>query len=129
MANRQRCVHWANGHSTLIRRPYYVDISKTIHVVSTHFFRCKFGSRKVLVVSMYFLGQKIHDVSTYFFRHYFCSRNIHGVSTYFLPRNFDGRKIHFVCTYFFRQNLDGPNSTSLLVICKLMKTFDEVFLC
>ena len=43
--------------------------------------------------------------------------------------NFSGRNIHVVSTYFLRGNCDGKKLTSLLVTCKLMKTFWEIFLC
>ena len=101
------------------------DVQK-IHVVSTYFFQCNFDGQTIQIVSTYFFqcnfdGRKIHVVSTYFFRCNFFSRNIHGVSTYYFWRNFDGRKIHEISM--------GKNSTSFLVSCKPMKTFDEVFLC
>ena len=105
---------------------------RKIHVVSTYFFRCNFDGRKIHVVSTYFFwcnfdGRKIHNVSTYFFRCNFSRRNIHDDSTYFFRLNFDGRNIHFICTYFFDKI--SMKSTSFLVSCKLMKTFEGVFLC
>ena len=98
---------------------------RKLHVVSTYVFRHHFDGRKIHIVPTYFSrcnfdGWKIHLATTYFFRCNFSLRHIHGVSTYFFQLNFDGRKIHFFCTYFFQRNL---------VNCKLMKTFDGVFLC
>ena len=44
---------------------------------------------------------------------------------------FDGQKIHVVCTYFFQQNFDGKAKIRrcFWLSCKLMKTFEKVFLC
>ena len=105
---------------------------RKIHNVSTYFFRCNFDGQKIYVVSTYFFrcnfdGRKIHLATTYFFRCNFSRRNIHDDSTYFFRLNFDGRNIHFVCTYFFDKI--SMKSTSFLVSCKLMKTFEGVFLC
>ena len=77
-----------------------------------------------------FNGWKIHVVFTYFFQCSFSSRNIHGVSTYFFRRNLGCRKSHFVfARTLFDKILMDKKSTSFLVSCKLMKTFEGVFLC
>ena len=89
------------------------------------------------------ISTNFHVISMYFFRRNFGDRKIHVVSTYFFRCNFDGQKIHVVSTYFFRCNFSGRNihvlsimecvSMFLLIIFrrffKLMKTFEEVFLC
>ena len=146
-----------NEHSTSNRRQFHVDntwirrrpnfdefprhfhvlfwcnfADRKIYVVSTYFFRRNFDGWKIHVVFTYFFrcnfdGRKIHLATTYFFRSNFSRRNIHDDSTYFFRLNFDGRNIHFVCTYFFDKI--SMKSTSFLVSCKLMKTFEGVFLC
>ena len=112
-----------NRHSTSNRRRFDVDVAsawgrpnfdefpRNFHVL----FRCNFADRK------------IHVVSTYFFQRNFDGRKIHVVSTYFFRCNFDGPIIRYVCTYFFDKI--SINSTSLLVSCKLIKTFEGFFLC
>ena len=105
--------HLPNGHTTSNPRRFDVDITlirrrPNLDKFPRHFhvlFRCNFARRKIHVVSTYscnFPGPKFHDVSTYFF-----------------------------CTLFLLTFLDavlmGKNSASLLVSCKLMKTFEEVF--
>ena len=122
-----------------------------IHNISTYFFWCNFDGQKIDFVSTYFLqcifnGRKIHVISMYFFRCKFDGRNIHVVSRYYFWCNFDGRKIYVVFTCCFRCTLSGrnihvvfiyffdviwmgKNSTPFLARCKLMKTFEEVFLC
>ena len=146
-----------NGHTTSNAHRIHVDITSirrrpNFDKFPRHFrvlFRCNFNGRKIHVVSTYFFqcnfaGRKIHVVSTYFFRCNFDGRKIHIVSTYFFRCNFDGRKIHVVsrtfisvismveiCTLFLLTFFDvilmGKNSTSFLVSCKLMKTFEKVF--
>ena len=140
--------------STSIRRGYYVETSKTkFRRVSTSFpctFSMQFGWSKNprrfhVLFSTYFADQKIHVISTYFFRCNFDGGKIHNVFTYSFRCNFDGQKIYVASTYFFQRNFDGrnmtlflrtffdvilmgKNSTSFLVSCKLMKTFEKVFL-
>ena len=141
----QRALH---VESTSNPRRFHVD-STNFHVIFTGFFRCYFADRKIHVVFMYFFrcnfdGRKIHVVFTYFFRCNFDGRKIHLATTYFFQCNFSRRNIHDVSTYFFRLNFDGRKihffahnffdeismkSTSFLVSCKLMKTFEGVFLC
>ena len=70
------------------------------------------------------------EKSTFFPCTFWCSfngRKIHVVSTYFSSCNLSGRNIHIVSTYFFEVILIGKNSTSFLVSCKLIKTFEEAF--
>ena len=108
-----------NGHTTSIRRRYYVDSSKTkFRQIFTSFrvlFRCNFD------------GWKIHVVSTYLFPRNFIGRKVHVVSTYF----FDVISMIKICSLFllniFDVTLMSRSSTSFLVNCKLMKIFEKGF--
>ena len=93
--------------------------------------------------------RRIHVDSTSILRRYVedqISTNFHVISTYFFPCNFNGRKSTlFPRTFFnvismveistlfplifFDVILMGKKLTSFLESCKLMKTFEEVFLC
>ena len=129
--------------TSIRRRANFDESPRHFHVP----FRCNFADRKIHVVSMYFFRRnfdvrKIHIVSTYFFRCNFDGRKIHIVSTYFFRCNFDGRKIHGVSTYFsdlilmvekctlfahtFVDEI-SMKSTSFLVSCMLIKTFEGGF--
>ena len=130
------------------RRLNFDEFPRHFHVL----FRCNFADRRIHVVSTYsfwrdFAGRKIHAVSTYFFRCNFDGRKTHVVSTYFFSTEFQWSKnphCFHVCFFdvvclveistmflltFFDVLLMGKNSTSFLVSCKLMQTFEEVFLC
>ena len=136
----------AEIHITSIHgRPNFDEFPRHFHLL----FRCNFDGRKIHVVSTYFFqcnfaGRKIHVVFTYFSRSNFDGLKIRVVSMYVLRCNFGGRKIYVVSTYFFDVIclveictlflltffdviLMGKNSTSFLVSCKLMKTFEKVF--
>ena len=72
-------------------------------------------------------GRKIHLAITYFFRCNFSCWNIHSGPTYFFWLNFEGQKSTLFARTFFDKI--AINLTSFLATCKLMKTFEVVFLC
>ena len=109
-------------------RPSFDGFPRHFHI----FFRCNFADREIRVVSTYYFrfnfdGQKILVASTYFFWCNFDGQKIHVVSTYFFEVLLMVEKSTLFALTFFDQISMGKNSTS--VSCKLMKTFEEVFLC
>ena len=93
-----------NGHSTLNRRHFDVDIT-WIRNIRPNF--DEFPRHFHVIFWRNFDGRKIHVVSTYFFRCNFDGRKNNVVSTYFVRCNFDGQKIHVVSMYFFWCKFDG----------------------
>ena len=111
-------------------RPSFDGFPRHFHI----FFRCNFADRKTRVVSTYYFwcnfdGQKILVASTYFFWCNFHGQKVHVVSTYFFEVLLMVEKSTLFALTFFDQISMGKNSTSFLVSYKLMKTFEEVFLC
>ena len=108
---------------------------RIICIVSTHFFWCISMVKKICFVSTYFFlcnfsDRKIHVVSTYFF---FNVIWMFQTSRWF-PRVFldviSLVEISTVCLFTFLDEISmSKNSKSFLVSCRLMKTFQEVFLC
>ena len=146
-----------NGHTTsnpcrfdvditsICRRPNFDEFARHFRVP----FRCNFDGRKMQVVFMYFFrrnfaGRKIHVISTYSFWCNYDGRKSHlfpgtfiGVislvekSTLFSRISFNVICLVEICALFLLTFCDvilmGKNSASLLVSCKLMKTFEKVF--
>ena len=129
----------------------WIFADRKIHVVSTYFFWRNFDGSKICVVSTCFFfrvismsknppcfhvlfwwifaGQNIHVFPTCFFRCNFPVQKILVVFTDFISCNFDGQKIQIVCTYFSTKFRRVKIRRCFWLSCKLMKTFEEVFLC
>ena len=87
------------------------------HVVSTYYFRCNFDVQKSSLLLRTFFGVILMvKKSTLFPRIFFVVILLVEKSTLF-------------AITFFDEISMGKNSTSFLVSCKLMKTFEKVFLC
>ena len=115
------CIAAPNRHTTWNPCRFDVDITSICRRLNFddfphHFrvlFQCNFDVRK------------IHVFSTYSYLCNFADWKFHAVSTYFFRCNFK------ICTLLlliiFDVILIGKNSTSFLVSCKPMKTFEKVF--
>ena len=120
-AKRQCGRHIPNGHTTsnprrrditlIRRRPNFDEFPRHFCVL----FRCNFYGRKIQVVSTYFFDIiLLVEKSTLFPRTFFDVISMVEICTLFLLT-------------FFDVILMGKDLTSLLVSCKLMKTFEKVF--
>ena len=115
------CIAAPNGHTTWNPRLFDVDITSICRRLNFDDFPCHF---RVLFQCNFYV-RKIQVFSTYFYRCNFAGWKFHAVSTYFFGCNFK------ICTLllltFFDVILIGKNSTSFLVSCKPMKTFEKIF--
>ena len=127
-----------NGHTTSNPGRYYIDTSKTnFRRISTSLPRTFFDVISLVEKSMLFSRTSFDVISmveksTLFPRTFFDVISMVEKSTLFPRTFFDAiflveMSALFLLT-FFDVNLMGKNSTSFLVSCKVMKTFEKVFL-
>ena len=140
-----------NVDSTSILHRYVKDqISTNFHVIFTYFFDVISLIKKSTSFSRTFINiillvekstlfpRTFFDVismvqkSTLFPRTFFCVISLIKIYTVFVLTFFNiilmVKKSTLFARTFFSEILMGKNATSFLVSCKLMKTFDEVFL-
>ena len=122
-------------HSTLILRRYFEDqISTNFHIISTYFFRCNFAVEKSTLFSRTFFDViSLVKISTFFPRTFFDVISLVEksilfplTSTYVILMV---EKFTLFASTFCDEISMGKFSRSFLVSCKLMKTFEEIFLC
>ena len=107
---------------------------RKIYVISTYFFWCNFDCRKIHVVFAYFYWcNLLVEKSAMFASTFFDVISMVQKSTLF-PRTFSDvicliEISTLILLTFFDVITMGKNLTPFLVSCKLMKTFEEVFLC
>ena len=119
--------------STWIIRRYVEDqISTNFHVISTYFFDAiSLIEKSTSFPRNFFDVISLVEKSTLFPRTFFDVISMVEISMVFLLTFFDLILMVEKSTLFARTFFDkiSMNSTSFLVSCKLMKTFEGVFLC
>ena len=128
MATSQRALH-IKSTSILRRRPNLDEFPRNFHVL----FRCNFFEISTSFPHAFFDVISMVEKSTLFSRTFFGVILLVKKSTLFPRSSFHVilmvEKSTLFARTFFEETLMGNNSTLLLVSCKLMKTFEEVFLC
>ena len=105
---------------------------RKIHVVSMHLFQSNFAGRKIEIFPHSFIGVFSHVEKSTLFPHTFFDLILMAEKSTLFPCIFCNIILMFeICPLFlltfFKIILMDKNSTSFLVSCMLMKTFEKVF--
>ena len=106
------CIYIPNGHTTSNRRRY----PPRFHVFFIFFGVISMVEKSMLFPRTFFGVISMVEKSTL-------------LSLACFQCDFDVGKIHIFCTNFSRRNFDEQKFGRFSLSCKLVKTFEEVFIC